>query len=50
LSPQLVTAHIIADGGLFLATPVDPLLVLLPLLEAARDAQNVFQDLEQLLG
>lgn len=40
----------LADGGLFLATPVDPLLVLLPVLEAARDGQNVFQDLEQLLG
>lgn len=38
-----------ADGGVFIATPVDPLLVLLPLLEQARAAQNVFQDIEQIL-
>ena len=38
-----------ADGGLYLGTPVDPLLVLLPLLEKARAEQNVFQDLEQIL-
>ena len=38
-----------ADGGLYLATPLDPLLVALPLLERARAQQNVFQDLEQVL-
>ncbi|PRW60264.1 ribonuclease H2 subunit B [Chlorella sorokiniana] len=38
------------DGGLFLATPVDPLLLVLPLLEQARAQQNVFQDLEQILS
>lgn len=38
-----------ADGGVFLGTPVDPLLVVLPLLERARAEQNVFQDLEQIL-
>ena len=37
------------DGGLYLATPLDPLLVALPLLERARAQQNVFQDLEQIL-
>ena len=37
------------DGGLYLATPVDPLLLALPLLERARAQQNVFQDLEQIL-
>ena len=38
-----------ADGSLYLATPIDPLLVALPLLERARAQQNVFQDLEQIL-
>ncbi len=32
-----------------MATPVDPLLLVLPLLERARAQQNVFQDLEQIL-
>lgn len=45
-----------ADGGLYLATPVDPLLVLLPLLEAARgtwgssSAAGMFCDVEQILS
>ena len=34
---------------MYLATPIDPLLVLLPLLERARAQQNVFQDMEQVL-
>lgn len=38
-----------ADGGLYLCTPLDPLLLLLPLLERARAQQNVFTDVEQIL-
>ena len=43
-----------ADGGLYLATPVDPLLLALPLLAAARgavegDRAGRFCDLEQIL-
>ena len=34
---------------MYLATPIDPLLVMLPLLERAREQQNVFQDIEQVL-
>ena len=64
LNPEPLTFHLIlisiacicaracacaSDGSLFLATPIDPLLVVLPLLEAARAQQNVFQDLEQIL-
>jgi hypothetical protein len=42
-------ASLPADGGMYLATPIDPLLVMLPLLERAREQQNVFQDIEQVL-
>lgn len=34
---------------MYLGTPVDPLLLLMPLLEKARAQQNVFQDLEQIV-
>ncbi|KAL4856766.1 Ribonuclease H2 subunit B [Chlorella vulgaris] len=49
-SSWLVGNSVVKDGGVFIATPVDPLLVLLPLLEQARAAQNVFQDIEQILS
>ena len=48
--PTLPHASLPADGGMYLATPIDPLLVMLPLLERAREQQNVFQDIEQVLG
>lgn len=44
-----------ADGGLYVCTPVDPLLVVLPLLERARGAgqreggEGIFCDPEQIL-
>lgn len=38
----------LADGGAFLATPVDPLLLLLPVLEAAR-GEGRFCDVEHIL-
>ena len=47
--PTMPHASLPADGGMYLATPIDPLLVMLPLLERAREQQNVFQDIEQVL-
>lgn len=49
-SSWFVGDRVVLDGGLYLSTPVDPLLLLLPLLERARAQQNVFQDLEQILS
>lgn len=49
-SSWFVGDRVLSDGGLYLCTPLDPLLLLLPLLERARAQQNVFQDLEQILS
>ncbi|PSC68408.1 ribonuclease H2 subunit B [Micractinium conductrix] len=49
-SSWLVGDSVVADGGMYLGTPVDPLLLLMPLLEKARAQQNVFQDLEQIVS
>ncbi|KAL4447480.1 hypothetical protein ABPG75_004699 [Micractinium tetrahymenae] len=49
-SSWFVGDQVLSDGGLYLCSPVDPLLLLLPLLERAREQQNVFQDLEQILS
>eukprot|EP00887_Chlorella_sp_A99_P003218 scaffold9.g3218.t1 len=49
-----VDESVVRYGGLYVATPVDPLLILLPLLEEARGANGagvgVFCDLEQMLS
>ncbi|KAI7835459.1 hypothetical protein COHA_010634 [Chlorella ohadii] len=49
-SSWFIGERVLQDGGLYVATPVDPLLLVLPLLERARAQQNVFQDLEQILS
>lgn len=46
--------QLLADGGMFVATPVDPLLVLLPFLDRGRDQSaacpaGMFKPLEELL-
>ncbi|GFR47154.1 hypothetical protein Agub_g8845 [Astrephomene gubernaculifera] len=53
-SAWLTPERLIADGGMFLATPFDPLFMLLPLLDRARDKDDScpagkFKELEELL-
>ncbi|KAL4434615.1 hypothetical protein ABPG77_002738 [Micractinium sp. CCAP 211/92] len=49
-SSWFVGDRVLSDGGLYLCSPLDPLLLLLPLLERARAQQNVFTDVEQILS
>lgn len=37
LTPHTPAFPVISDGGMYLASPVDPVMVLLPVLDAARD-------------
>ncbi|KXZ56251.1 hypothetical protein GPECTOR_1g219 [Gonium pectorale] len=53
-SAWLAGERLLADGGLFLATPYDPLFALLPILDRARDKDEAspagkFKELDELL-
>jgi ribonuclease H2 subunit B len=48
LSSWFVGDSVLADGGMYLCTPVDPLLILLPVLEQCR-GEGTFCDLENVL-